>query len=368
MARLKMQQSFLLAHLAFLLVRNSTEVDPPPSKDHPALFNLGDSLFDAGNNNYINTTTALQANFQPYGEIFFRHPTGRFSDGRLISDFIAEYAKLPLLPPYKQPGNHQFTYGVNFASAGAGALSETFQGMVISLKMQRANFNKVKKMLEQKLGEEGAKKLFSRAIYLFSIGSNDYFSTFLTNSTSVFQIYCKSQYVGMVTGNSTTLLKDIYKTGGRKFGFVNLGPLGCYPLARAMNLGNTGECLEELTTLVKLPNFNLPKVLKKLERRLQGFKYSIFDLYTSVSERMNSPSKYGFEEGKIVCCRSGPYMGLLSCGGTRGIKEYKLCSNPSQYVFFDGGHGTEIAHRQLAKLMWEGAPDVVKPCNLKALF
>lgn len=60
------------------------------SQVHPkaALFIFGDSLFDPGNNNFINTTTSLQANFSPYGETFFKFPTGRFSDGRLIPDFI----------------------------------------------------------------------------------------------------------------------------------------------------------------------------------------------------------------------------------------------------------------------------------------
>ncbi|KAH7865784.1 hypothetical protein Vadar_011163 [Vaccinium darrowii] len=53
-----------------------------------ALFVFGDSLYDPGNNNYINTTTDFQANFWPYGESFFDHPTGRFSDGRLIPDSI----------------------------------------------------------------------------------------------------------------------------------------------------------------------------------------------------------------------------------------------------------------------------------------
>ncbi|KAH7547012.1 hypothetical protein FEM48_Zijuj01G0261800 [Ziziphus jujuba var. spinosa] len=100
-----------------------------PLKNHVALFIFGDSLFDAGNNNYINTT--LKANYKPYGETFFHYPTGRFSDGRLIPDFIAEYAKLPLIPPYLQPGiDHQLTNGVNFASSGAGALVETRQGLV----------------------------------------------------------------------------------------------------------------------------------------------------------------------------------------------------------------------------------------------
>ncbi|XAR49847.1 hypothetical protein NMG60_11004005 [Bertholletia excelsa] len=345
--------------------QNSSQFHLPPSKDHAALFIFGDSLFDAGNNNYINTTTALQANFQPYGETFFHHPTGRFSDGRLISDFIAEYAKLPFPPPYKQPGDHQFSCGVNFASAGAGALSETNSGMVIDLKMQQENFKGVKKMLEKNLGEEEAKMFLSRAVYLFSIGGNDYATPFLTNSTSIFQIYSKEEYVGMVIGNLTTAIKEIYKLGGRKFGFVGLGPLGCYPIIRALY---PGECLEELTTLVKLHNNALLKVLKTLAWRLQGFKYSNFDLYTSVSERINDPSQYGFKEGESACCGSGPYRGLNSCGGKRGIEQYELCNKPSQYVFFDFAHATEMAHSQLAKIFWAGTPDVVKPVNLKALF
>ena len=57
-------------------------------EEHVALFIFGDSLFDAGNNNYINTNSDYQANYEPYGENFFKYSTGRFSDGRIIPDFI----------------------------------------------------------------------------------------------------------------------------------------------------------------------------------------------------------------------------------------------------------------------------------------
>ena len=59
-------------------------------KQHVALFIFGDSIFDAGNNDYINTTTDNLANYGPYGETFFNYPTGRFSNGRLIPDFIGK--------------------------------------------------------------------------------------------------------------------------------------------------------------------------------------------------------------------------------------------------------------------------------------
>ena len=61
---------------------------PIRSEKHVALFIFGDSLFDVGANNYINTTEISRANYNPYGETFFKYPSGRFSDGRVIPDFI----------------------------------------------------------------------------------------------------------------------------------------------------------------------------------------------------------------------------------------------------------------------------------------
>ncbi|KAI8018814.1 GDSL esterase/lipase 2 [Camellia lanceoleosa] len=356
--------------LLILIPKYSCHAHRRPSDDnHVALFIFGDSIFDVGNNNNINTTIFFQANFWPYGETTFNYPTGRCCDGRLIPDFIAEYAKLPLIPPYMQlSNNHQFTNGVNFASGGAGALVETFKGLVIDLKTQVANFKKVEKSLMKQLGDKEAKKILSRAIYLISIGSNDYFTIFATNS-SVFKSYPREEYVEMVIGNLTQVVQEIYETGGRKFGFVGVGPLGCVPFARVMlNQENSGECLEELTTRVKLHNIALSKVLQKLESQLEGFLYSNFDLYTSWGERMDNPSKYGFKEGKSACCGSGPYRGINSCGGMRRVKEYELCNNVSEYVLFDTTHPTERAYQQFASLMWNGTPSTVWPYNLEVLF
>ncbi|KAA8541590.1 hypothetical protein F0562_022742 [Nyssa sinensis] len=357
---------FLYASLLIPTVCHGKTMQPD-DHDHVALFIFGDSVFDAGNNNYINTTMNYRSNFWPYGETFFKYPTGRFSDGRLIPDFIAEYAKLPLIPPYKQPANHQFINGVNFASAGAGVLVETHKGMVIDLKTQLSYFKDVERLLRQQLGDEEAKKLFKRAVYLFSIGNNDYLFPFLSNS-SFFQSYSQEKYVEMVIGNLTAVIKELHMKGGRKFGFFSLPPLGCIPAMRALKPGNSSGCVEEINAIVKLHNYALSEVLQKQERQLEGFMYSSFDSYTSFSERMENPSRYGFEEAKSGCCGSGPYRGDNSCGGKRGVKEYQLCGNASAYMFFDSGHPTEMANQQFAKLMWSGTTDIVWPYNLKALF
>ncbi|KAK6914634.1 GDSL lipase/esterase [Dillenia turbinata] len=361
--------SFLISSLILCLVFTpSFCLNDSKQKEKRAVFFLfGDSLLDAGNNNYINTTTLDQANFWPYGETYFKVPTGRFCDGRLLSDFIAEYANLPLIPPVLQPGKSNFYYGANFASAGAGALVETFQGAVINLKTQLKYFMKIKARLRHYLGYIKAETTLAKGVYLFSIGTNDYMNPFLTNS-SVLDHYSKSQYVGMVIGNLSTALMEIYKSGGRKFGFLNLGDLGCLPGLRILIPENKSGCLEEVTMLAKLHNKALAKLLLTLESHLVGFKYSYYNFNDDLRDRTIRPSRYGFREGKAACCGTGKYRGVFSCGGRRLVQEFQLCEHPKQYVFWDSYHLTETANEQLADQMWKGSRYIVGPYNLKQLF
>lgn len=77
---------------------------------------------------------------------------------------------------------------------------------VISLSEQLNFYKKVVGGLRQKLGDVESKKTLSDAVYLFSIGTNDYTSIFLQNST-ILSHYSKSTYVGMVIGNLTIAIK-----------------------------------------------------------------------------------------------------------------------------------------------------------------
>lgn len=52
----------------------------------PALYVLGDSLLDSGNNNFL--PTLARADFKPYGVNFPGGATGRFTNGRTVADFI----------------------------------------------------------------------------------------------------------------------------------------------------------------------------------------------------------------------------------------------------------------------------------------
>lgn len=87
--------------------------------------------------------------------------------------------------------------------------------------------------------------------------------------------------------------QEIYDIGGRKIAFQNAGPLGCLPGMKLMN-GVTGAgCISGLSELARLHNRALARILKNLEIKNQGFKYSIFNYYEALSQRIHSPSNFG---------------------------------------------------------------------------
>ncbi|KAH9739731.1 GDSL esterase/lipase 7 [Citrus sinensis] len=110
------------AHKQLQLHQNSTNGTSPLA---PALYVLGDSLLDSGNNNYLQTI--IKANYSPYGEDFVNKCTGRFSNGKTVADFIAEFLGLPYAPPFLsfKPRDKLPLTGLNYASGACGILRDT---------------------------------------------------------------------------------------------------------------------------------------------------------------------------------------------------------------------------------------------------
>lgn len=76
--------------LFFILSSFEIQKGEALNKKVSAIYVFGDSTVDPGNNNFVKT--AFRGNFPPYG-INFPHqiPTGRFSNGKLGTDFIGIY-------------------------------------------------------------------------------------------------------------------------------------------------------------------------------------------------------------------------------------------------------------------------------------
>jgi len=80
--------------------------------------------------------------------------------------------------------------------------------------------------------------------------------------------------------------------------FLNLPPIGCFPALRMRN--ETGECLMEASSYIKLHNEALFQALKQLAKRHPGFKYSLHDFYTTTLQRINRPLQYGIDSQLIT--------------------------------------------------------------------
>jgi hypothetical protein len=63
------------------------------SKQVPAMYVFGDSTLDVGNNNYLPGADVPRANMPLYGVDYpGSKPTGRFSNGYNVADFIGTYS------------------------------------------------------------------------------------------------------------------------------------------------------------------------------------------------------------------------------------------------------------------------------------
>lgn len=80
----------LISFFTFGFLENvaASNLSPHP---YEAIFNFGDSLSDTGNFLASGALAFPVIGKLPYGETFFKHATGRCSDGRLIVDFIGMY-------------------------------------------------------------------------------------------------------------------------------------------------------------------------------------------------------------------------------------------------------------------------------------
>lgn len=151
--------------------------------------------------------------------------------------------------------------------------------------------------------------------------------------------------------------------------FHGLGPLGCIPSQRVKS--KTGQCLKRVNQWVLEFNSRVQKLLYSLNRRLPNAKLIFADTYPAVLDLIDNPNAYG--ESNALCIFShgtdGPSNFILkiillyfvgfkisntsccnvdtSVGGLC-LPNSKMCSNRTEYVFWDAFHPTDAANAVLA--------------------
>eukprot|EP01018_Ginkgo_biloba_P035947 Gb_31208 [translate_table: standard] len=305
----------------------------------PALIVFGDSTVDPGNNNRI--PTVLKSNFPPYGRDFIdQKPTGRFCNGRLPMDFIAEGLGIKkTVPAYLDPHLtiEDFVTGVSFASAGTGYDNVTAHILnVIPLWKELEYFKEYQFRLKELVGEHKANSIIHEAIYLMSMGTNDFIENYLINPIRRLHFNI-DQYEDFLVEIVSNFVKELYSLGGRRISVGGVPPMGCLPVERTMNFFGNSECMEGLNQVAFSFNTKLQVVVEDLKSVLSGLKIVYSDVYDVMFDVAGNPSEYGFDEEWRGCCATG----TLELGYLCNEWSQFTCLNASNHMFWDSVHPTE---------------------------
>ena len=80
--------------------------------------------------------------------------------------------------------------------------------------------------------------------------------------------------------------------GARKFGIIDVGPIGCVPLARRL-FTHSGACFNVMNDLTVGFNDAVKKMLSNLSSTLKGMKYSLGSYYAALSNIIANPEAAG---------------------------------------------------------------------------
>ncbi|KAL5078077.1 hypothetical protein RYX36_017061, partial [Vicia faba] len=331
----------LVIHLEIVLVVDVIKGEPLV----PALFAFGDSIVDVGNNNYL--ATVAKANFFPYGRDFVSHsPTGRFSNGKVVSDYTSELFGFPSYQPaylsLTTKGNNLLN-GVNFGSAGSGYYEFTAKKyQVLTLSQQLNYYKDYQKELVKIAGQSTALSIIYGSIYFVISGSADFALNYYT-SPVLQTIYTPYQFSDILLQNYFNFIQDLYALGARKIAVSTLPPIGCMPILITLYGFFNNTCVEGLNDVAIDYNKKLNITSEKLLQKFPKLRLIILDTYQSLYKLITKPSDYGFFESRRACCGTGLLEVAIFCNRI----SVGTCTNASEYVFWDSFHPTEATNKYL---------------------
>ncbi|KAJ9146303.1 hypothetical protein P3X46_028585 [Hevea brasiliensis] len=357
----------LITTLSFLLCMLSLTY-ASKNCDFPAIFNFGDSNSDTGG-----LAAAFSPPNSPFGETFFHMPAGRYSDGRLIIDFIAKSFSLPYLSAYLNSLGANFKHGANFATAAStiqiptsivpnGGYSPFYLDVQYEQFLQFISRSQIIREKGAMFAESVPERdYFEKALYTFDIGQNDLGAGFSGN-LSVEEV---NATVPDIVNSFSANVKKIYNLGARSFWIHNTGPLGClayifesFPLAEKDSAG----CAKAYNEVAQHFNLNLKESVAQLRKDLPLAVFTYVDIYSVKYSLFSEPEKHGFELPLVVCCGYGGKYNFSSnvrCGDTVAANGTQIvvgsCDRPSVRVNWDGVHYTEAANKFIFDQISTGA-------------
>ena len=322
------------------------------------MYVFGDSLSDPGNiYNATKAANAIPPQLLPPGTVIPPvQPTvppydsgGRFSNGLNWADYLAQDLGInlkasttlsvlcpqinPSCPPTPIPSPITFLNGkpvispffngatatnsVNFAfgaaqtgQVGAGDFGELVPGVLT----QVGAFANDLATIGQKADKD--------ALYVVFAGPNDYQTVPDANPL-------------VSVGNLATAIQSLYALGARTFLVPNLPDLGKTPRALSPNPPVASDILTAETIA---HNTLLDNTIKGLDTAIPDINIIGLDVFSQLNKLRANPGQFGFTNVTDSCLNPDTFT---------------VCSQPDDYLFWDGIHPTTAGHQELAKAAWE---------------
>ncbi|PWA54907.1 GDSL-like Lipase/Acylhydrolase superfamily protein [Artemisia annua] len=308
---------------------------PPKDISVSAVFAFGDSYVDQGNNNYI--VTLGKCNFPPYGKDFVGgKPTGRFSNGKTLADFLAEALGVKdYLPAYLDPliQDQDLLTGVSFASGGSGYDPITPKiASAIPLSVQIEKFKQYTEKLKMNIGEEVAKDIIKNSVFLVVASTNDLLYSLPARSLE----YDAISYDNMLVKLALNFVKEIHKLGAGRIAVFSAPPVGCLPALRTLAGSPLRKCVDRENKAAQLFNNMLKQKLQSLTSSFAPSRVAFVDFYNPLISIIENPYQYGLEVTDKGCCGTGEIEVVFLCN-----KLSPTCSNDSKFLFWDSIHLSE---------------------------
>ncbi|XP_073271157.1 GDSL esterase/lipase At4g01130-like [Primulina huaijiensis] len=194
-------------------------------------------------------------------------------------------------------------------------------------------------------------RYFGISLYKFYIGQNDF-----TGNLPYIGISGVKEYLPQVVSQISSSIKEIYELVGRTFLVLNLAPIGCYPAFFSFG------CMISYNNAEVEYNNMLKEALRQKREGLADANV-VYDIHSVMLELFQHPTSHDMKYGTKACCGYGGgdynFNQQVFSGNTKLIEGKNItataCSDPYNYVSWDGMHATESANKIVASAILDGS-------------
>ncbi|KAK6232512.1 hypothetical protein SCA6_002585 [Theobroma cacao] len=322
-----------------------------------AIHQVGDSISDTGN--YIQENPSSVYARLPYGETFFKKATGRCSNGLLMIDYLALSAEIPFLDAYLNKDG-LFDHGVNFAVAGATALSvevlskrnissvPTNKSLSNQLDWMFSYFNRTCRYDKDCFIKNG------RALFMVGeIGGNDYNYAFQIGNLTLEEV---EAMVPEVVEAIKYAVKRVIGYGATRLVVPGNFPIGCFPVYLTKFQTNDTTAYDDLHCLKYLNNISiyhndlLQQAIEELKEEHPNVIIVYGNYYTAFQWLLSKANLLGFDPTSVqkACCGIGGKYNFDPSRWCAKYPEVTVCLNPDERLSWDGVHLTQRAYELMA--------------------